>query len=58
MSDQNQKTTTVADDPNFFNGWPMSTPLDIRLGKTVESGINFPPAMGNYQRIGNRIRLD
>ncbi|MBL03548.1 MAG: hypothetical protein CL486_08560, partial [Acidobacteria bacterium] len=46
MSEQNQETTTVADDPNFFNGWPMSTPLDIRLGQTNENGINFPLRWG------------
>ena len=40
MSDQNQKTTTVAGDPNFFNRWPMSTPLDVRLVQTNEIGIN------------------
>ncbi len=28
-------------DPYVYNGWPMSTPMDIRLGQTQEDGINF-----------------
>ncbi len=27
-------------DPNFYQGWPMSTPMDIRLGKTAEDGVH------------------
>ena len=27
-------------DPTFYEGWPMNTPLDIRLGKTEETGIH------------------
>ncbi|HCP49765.1 MAG TPA: hypothetical protein DIT73_06030, partial [Gammaproteobacteria bacterium] len=46
MTDQKQTTTSVSDDPNFFEGWPMSTPLDIRLGQTNENGINFPLRWG------------
>ena len=33
-------------DRTFFNGWPMSTPLDIRLGKTEQEGIEFPLRWG------------
>ena len=46
MTDQKQTTASVSDDPNFFEGWPMSTPLDIRLGQTNENGINFPLRWG------------
>ena len=46
MSDQKQEPTAVADDPNFLDGWPMSTPLDIRLGQTNEKGIDFPLRWG------------
>jgi predicted dehydrogenase len=28
------------DDPSFYNGWPMNTPRDIRLGQTHEDGVN------------------
>lgn len=28
-------------DPTFYEGFPMNTPLDIRLGQTQEDGINF-----------------
>ena len=28
------------DDPTFHDGWPMNTPMDIRLGKTREEGIH------------------
>ena len=34
------------DDPTFFNGWPMSTPLDIRLGQTREQDVEFPLRWG------------
>ena len=37
MSQEQQGT----DDPTFYNGWPMNTPMDIRLGKTSAEGINF-----------------
>lgn len=32
---------SAAEDPCYFNGWPMNTPLDIRLGQTREDGVNF-----------------
>ena len=28
------------DDPSFYNGWPMNTPMDIRLGQTQEEDIH------------------
>ena len=28
------------DDPSFYNGWPMNTPRDIRLGQTHEDRVN------------------
>lgn len=31
---------------NFYNGWPMNTPMDIRLGQTREEDINFPLRWG------------
>jgi predicted dehydrogenase len=31
----------MSQDNSFYNGWPMSTPMDIRLGKTKEEDINF-----------------
>ena len=33
-------------DQSFFDGWPMSTPLDIRMGLTKEEGINHPLRWG------------
>ena len=33
-------------DLSFINGWPMSTPLDIRMGLTKEEGINHPLRWG------------
>ena len=30
----------VDDDPNIYNGFPMNTPMDIRLGLTHEDGIH------------------
>ena len=30
----------VNDDPYIYNGWPMNTPMDIRLGLTHEDGIH------------------
>ena len=46
MSEQTPEPTAGGDDPSFFNGWPMSTPLDIRLGQTDEKGIEFPLRWG------------
>ncbi|MDA0788226.1 MAG: Gfo/Idh/MocA family oxidoreductase [Proteobacteria bacterium] len=28
-------------DPHFYQGFPMNTPMDIRLGKTTADGIHF-----------------
>ena len=36
----------MSDDPTFHNGWPMNTPMDIRLGKTSEAGIHHPLRWG------------
>ena len=36
----------MSDDPTFHNGWPMNTPMDIRLGKTSEEGIHHPLRWG------------
>ena len=33
-------------DQNFIDGWPMNTPLDIRMGLTKEEGINHPLRWG------------
>ena len=33
-------------DPTFFEGWPMNTPMDVRLGKTEEDGLRFPLRWG------------
>ena len=33
-------------DENFIDGWPMNTPLDIRMGLTKEEGINHPLRWG------------
>jgi predicted dehydrogenase len=30
----------------MYNGWPMNTPMDIRLGQTREDGINFKLSWG------------
>ena len=40
---QDQRET---DDPNFHDGLPMNTPMDIRLGKTREEDINFKLCWG------------
>jgi predicted dehydrogenase len=40
MEDVMSEDTTNAD-PYIYNGWPMNTPMDIRLGQTQEDGINF-----------------
>lgn len=32
---------TTNADPYIYNGWPMNTPMDIRLGQTHEDGINY-----------------
>lgn len=34
------------DDPYIYNGWPMNTPMDIRLGLTHENGIHHPLRWG------------
>jgi predicted dehydrogenase len=31
----------MSQDDHFYNGWPMHTPMDIRLGKTKQEDINF-----------------
>ncbi|MBS04845.1 MAG: hypothetical protein CMQ24_19355 [Gammaproteobacteria bacterium] len=36
----------MADDPTFYEGWPMNTPMDIRQGKTSEEGIHHPLRWG------------
>lgn len=36
----------MSEDPNFYNGWPMSTPMDIRLGQTREEDVSFPLRWG------------
>ncbi|MEM7080142.1 MAG: Gfo/Idh/MocA family oxidoreductase [Pseudomonadota bacterium] len=36
----------MSDDPNFYNGWPMNTPMDVRLGMTDEKDIHFPLRWG------------
>ena len=36
----------LENDLSFINGWPMSTPLDIRMGLTKEEGINHPLRWG------------
>jgi len=33
-------------DQNFIDGWPMNTPLDIRMGLTKEEAINHPLRWG------------
>ena len=33
-------------DQNFNDGWPMNTPLDIRMGLTKEEGIYHPLRWG------------
>ena len=33
-------------DPTFNHGWPMNTPMDIRLAKTQEEGIYHPLRWG------------
>ena len=33
-------------DQNFIDGWPINTPLDIRMGLTKEEGINHPLRWG------------
>ena len=33
-------------DQNFIEGWPMNTPLDIRMGLTKEEAINHPLRWG------------
>ena len=35
-----------SDDPTFHEGWPMSTPLDIRRGLTREEDVSFPLRWG------------
>ena len=35
-----------SEDQNFIDGWPMSTPLDVRMGLTREEGINHPLRWG------------
>lgn len=35
-----------ATDLDFFDGWPMATPMDIRLGKTREQDVGFPLRWG------------
>ena len=37
---------TVSDDSSFYNGWPLATPMDIRLGQTKEEDIDFPLRWG------------
>ncbi|MCZ6643542.1 MAG: Gfo/Idh/MocA family oxidoreductase [Gammaproteobacteria bacterium] len=41
MSNEDNPDTTLEEDSSFYNGWPMSTPMDIRLGHTQEDGVNF-----------------
>jgi len=36
----------MSEDLSLYNGWPMNTPMDIRLGKTREEGVNFPLRWG------------
>ncbi len=36
----------MSEDPNFYNGWPMNTPMDIRLGQTRAEDINYPLRWG------------
>lgn len=36
----------MSEDPNFYNGWPMSTPMDIRMGQTREEDVSFPLRWG------------
>ena len=33
-------------DPTLYNGWPLNTPMDIRLGKTRAEDVNFPLRWG------------
>ncbi len=36
----------MTEDLNFYNGWPLNTPMDIRLGQTREEDVNFPLRWG------------
>ena len=45
MSEQSPADPST-DDPNFFDGWPMNTPMDIRLGQTREEDVHFPLRWG------------
>ena len=33
-------------DPDFFDGWPMNTPLDIRRNLTQAGDVDFPLRWG------------
>lgn len=33
-------------DPTFHDGWPMNTPMDVRIGATEEQGIHHPLRWG------------
>ena len=46
MSQDSLTDPTDTTDPTFFDGWPMSTPLDIRLDRTEADGIRFPLRWG------------
>jgi len=36
----------MVEDPNAYDGWPVNTPMDIRLGLTREEDVNFPLRWG------------
>ena len=36
----------MSEDLSVYNGWPMSTPMDIRLGQTRAEDVNFPLRWG------------
>lgn len=41
MSEDDPNAPSQSTDPGFYDGWPMSTPMDIRLGQTREEDVNF-----------------
>lgn len=42
----NAELNSAANDPTLIDGWPMSTPMDIRKGITKDADINHPLRWG------------